>query len=266
MTKRALTALAFAAALCAPLAAHAHRAWMAPSATVLAGDDAYVGIDAASSNTLFHADHNAMRLDNLLITGPDGAKVEPENMLRARYRSTFDVHLTKPGTYRIANAMQGLMARYKLNGEDKNWRGGAAELAGAIPAGATDVRITENANLVETFVTLGAPTPVRATNAGLELVFDTHPNDLVAGETAKFRFILDGRPAANLKVTIAPGGARYRNAGGEVEATTDASGAFSYAWPSAGMWWLNASVRDLPSQVPNARRNVNYSGVFEVLP
>lgn len=266
MTKRALAALAFATALLAPLAAHAHRAWMVPSATVLAGDDAYVGVDAAVSNTLFFADHNAMRIDNLAVTGPDGAKVDAENVTRSRYRSTFDVHLTKPGTYRIANAMQGLNARYKLNGEDKGWRGTAAELATAIPAGATDVRITENASRIETFVTLGAPTPVRPTNAGLELVFDTHPNDSVSGEAGKFRFLLDGRPAANLKVTIAPGGARYRNAGGEVEVTTDARGAFTYTWPSAGMWWINASVRDLPSQVPNAKRSASYSGVLEVLP
>ncbi|HVK80576.1 MAG TPA: DUF4198 domain-containing protein, partial [Verrucomicrobiae bacterium] len=90
--------------------------------------------------------------------------------------------------------------------------------------------------------------------------------DLVAGESAQFRLLLDGRPAANIEVTIAPGNARYRNETGEIKVTTNAQGAFSVTFPNAGMWWVNASVRELPSQIRGATRSANYSGVFEVLP
>lgn len=266
MKHRILTVAAFVTALAAPLAAHAHRAWIAPSAATLSGEDVWVSFDAAMSNTLFYADHNAMRLDGMTITAPDGATVAAENLTRGRYRSTFDLHLTQNGTYRIVNASQGVMARYDLNGESRNWRGPASEYATALPAGASNVRVTENANRIETFVTRGAPTPVAQVGAGLELAPITHPNDLVAGEPARFRFLLDGRPAANLQVTLAPGGARYRNETGETTITTGADGGFSVTWPSAGLWWINASVRDLPSQIAGATRSANYSGVVEVLP
>ena len=268
MKKTTLFVAALLAAIAAPIAAHAHRAWIAPTATVLsgAGEDVWVGFDAAMSNTLFHADHNAMRIDGLVITAPDGSTVAPANVTRNRYRSTFDLQLTQNGTYRIVNANSGVNARYTLNGENRNWRGQASEFATALPAGATNVSVTESANRIETFVTRGAPTPIAQVNTGLALAPITHPNDLVAGEAARFRFLLDGRPAANLEVTIAPGGARYRNDTGEIKITTAADGTFSVTWPNAGMWWINASVRDLPSQVRNATRSVQYSGVVEVLP
>ena len=43
--KKTLAFLALTAALAAPMAAQAHRAWMAPTATVLSGNDAWVGFD-----------------------------------------------------------------------------------------------------------------------------------------------------------------------------------------------------------------------------
>ncbi|MDX2234161.1 MAG: DUF4198 domain-containing protein [Hyphomonadaceae bacterium] len=268
--KRSL--LAFAVALGAvalsPAAATAHRAWLLPSDTVLSGADPWVGVDAAISNTLFHADHNAMRLDAVMITAPDGARVLPENVGQARYRATFDVHLRQPGTYKIANVMQGASARFRIDGEERMWRGAAKDLAAAVPAGATDVRRTESLNRVETFVTRGAPTRTvfALTNAGLELAPITHPNDLAAGETARFRLLLDGRPAGGLKVTVAPGGARYRDDPAETEIAADAEGVIAITWPAAGMYWLNAAQRDLPGAAPGAVRNVQYTAVLQVLP
>jgi hypothetical protein len=251
---------------CAPFAAHAHRAWMLPSATVLSGDDPWISIDAASSNVLFYADHNPMRLDDLVIIAPDGSQAAPQNMLRGRYRSTFDVQLTQAGTYRIANVTRGANARYTVNGEERRWRGQLAELQAALPAGATNVQITETNNRVETFVTRGAPTAIRPTNVGLELIPVTHPSDFVVDEPTRVRLQLDGRPAANVQVTLAPGNQRYRNDTGEFTVTTDAQGVATITWPAAGMWWINASIRDLPSQTPNATRSAAYSGVLEVLP
>jgi uncharacterized GH25 family protein len=41
-------------------------------------------------------------------------------------------------------------------------------------------------------------------NEGLEMVPITHPNDLVAGEPARFRMMLDGKPAGNLEAPSSP--------------------------------------------------------------
>ena len=55
--------------------------------------------------------------------------------MQGQYRTTFDVHLTQSGTYKIANVMNGFMASYTLNGEQMRWRG-AASPGGAFQAGA----------------------------------------------------------------------------------------------------------------------------------
>ena len=123
--KKSLALIAALAALAVPMSAQAHRAWLAPTSTVLSGDEAWVGFDAGMSNGVFIADHAAMRLDGLTITAPDGSTVQPENLHRARYRSSFDLHLTQPGTYKVANVMGGLTATYMENGEQKRWRGAA---------------------------------------------------------------------------------------------------------------------------------------------
>ena len=120
-----------------PISAEAHRIWMLPSATVLSGDDPWVTVDAAVSNDLFYFEHLPMRLDNLLVTAPDGkTAVQPENASTGKYRSTFDLHLTQPGTYRVAVVNQGVFASWKDNGQTKRWRGAADAFAQNVPANA----------------------------------------------------------------------------------------------------------------------------------
>jgi uncharacterized GH25 family protein len=265
--KKSLALLALTAVLAAPMAAQAHRAWMAPAYTVLSGNDGWVSFDAGMSNGVFIPDHNAMRLNGLVITAPDGSAVQAENQMQGRYRSTFDLHLTQNGTYKVANVMNGFMASYTLNGEQKRWRGSAAEFPAALPQGATDVRATRTANRIETFVTLNNPTDTvfAPTNEGLEMVPVTHPNDLVAGEAATFKLLNDGRPAADLDVTVARGGLRYRDNPEESTVKTGADGTFSITWPEAGMYWLNASVRS-EGQGDQPGANAQYVAVVEVLP
>ena len=265
--KKSLAILAALATLALPMSAQAHRAWLAPTSTVLSGTDAWVGFDAGMSNGVFIPDHAAMNLAGLVITAPDGSTAQPENMIRARYRSSFDLHLTQPGTWKIANVMGGVMATYKEDGEEKRWRGQAADLPDAIPAGATDVVATRTSSRIETFVTLGAPTDSVFTNPadGLVLIPVTHPNDLVAGEAATFKLSLDGVAAPNVEVTVARGGARYRDNPEEMTVTTGPDGAFTVTWPEPGMYWLNATVRT-PARGETIAANAQYVAVMEVLP
>ena len=122
---------------------------------------------------------------------------------------------------------------------------------------------------METFVTNGPPndTALKPSNTGLEMVPVTHPNDLYAGEEAKFRLLLDGMPAVGIEVEIVRGGTRYRNAQDEAKATTDADGEFAVTWPEAGMYWLEASSEDDNVTVPGAKsRRLGYIATLEVLP
>ena len=260
--------LALAATL--PIAASAHKAFLVPSTTVLSDpEDAWVTFDASVSNDLFYFNHHALDLDHLVVTGPDGKPVEAENKNTGKWRSTFDVHLTQPGTYRVAIENSGVFAAYvDAKGEKKRWRGSVDKL-GEIPADAKDVQISESQNSVNTFVTLGKPsdTALKPSGHGLEFVPVTAPNDLYAGEAAKFRFLVDGKPAKDLKVTIIAGGTRYRDKQDEIAATTDANGEFSVTWPAPGLYWLSASLdKQKPTIAKAKERRLGYVATLEVLP
>ena len=245
LRNRLLAVAAAGLVLALPLAANAHRGWIVPSFTVLSGDGAWVTVDAAISNELFYADHNPMRLDAVVVTAPDGSVDKIQNALTGKYRSTFDVQLAKPGTYKIGSATSSVMASWTEGGQVKRFRGSPEDFAKQVPADAADLKTIKSFNRNETFVTRDAPTTTvfAPTGKGLELVPVTHPNDLVAGEAATFKFLLDGKPAADLEVTFAPGNSRYRATPGDFKVKTGADGSFKVTFPEAGMYWMNAVAR-----------------------
>jgi uncharacterized GH25 family protein len=252
-----------------PFAASAHKAWLQPSQTVLAGNAPWITVDAAVSNDLFYFNHVPLRLENLAITAPDGSKIEAQNPSTGKYRSVFDVELKQQGTYRIGVVNDYATASWDDNGKPKRWRGTPAAFATEVPKDAKDLKVGQSLSRVETFVTNGSPSDaaLKPAGTGLELVPVTHPNDLFAGEEAKFRLQLDGKPVANVEVEIVRGNTRYRNAQDEIKAKTNASGEFAVTWPEAGMYWLEASSEDAKVTVPGAtQRRLGYVATLEVLP
>jgi len=267
MKRSFVLALAIAAVL--PFSALAHKAWLQPSQTVLAGEKPWITVDAAVSNDLFYFNHVPLRLDKLVITAPDGSAVQPQNPATGKYRSVFDVELAQTGTYRLALVNDGLFANWNENGQRKRWRGNAASFASEVPKDAKDLQVSQSLGRVETFVTNGAPnqTALKPSGRGLELVPVTHPNDLFAGEKATFKLHIDGKPAPGLDVEIVRGGTRYRNAQDELKLTTDAQGNFSVTWPEAGMYWLETTSEDSKTSLPQAKqRRLSYVATLEVLP
>lgn len=264
-TAIAVTALALAAV---PASLEAHRLWMMPSTTVISSADGWVTFDAAASNDVFHADHQPMRVEPAAFA-PDGNAAKVENFATGRFRSTFDLHLTQPGTWKVAMLNDGVGGSYKLGGEEKRLPRGttADKLPGIIPAGATDVKLMQIEGRNEVFVTSGAPTDtvLRATGKGLELVADTHPNDVVTGEEAVFGFTVDGKPAAGLDVLVVRGGKRYRDTVDEQTLKTDAAGKVRVSFAEPGMYWLNASASGQSATIPNAARRMSYTTTLEVL-
>lgn len=264
----ARTALALTLAATAALPAAAHRTWMLPSATVLSGQDPWITVDAAVSNDLFYFEHVPLRLDGLVVLTPDGGEGKAENQATGKYRSTFDVHLDKPGTYKLAIASGGIMAFWEEGGQRKRWRGTAENFAKEVPAGAEKLQVTENYRRMEVFATAGKPTEtvLKPTGKGLELVPVTHPNDLFAGEAATFQFVLDGKPAADLEVSVIPGGIRYRDNLGEMKLKTDKDGKVAVTWPQPGMYWMAAELEDDKTSLKQAaKRRASYNTTLEVL-
>lgn len=264
-----LAIAALGLASCLPLAAQAHRTWLLPSSTVVSGNEPWVTVDAAVSNEVFFFDFVPLRLDGLRVTAPDGQSVQAVNLHTGKYRSSFDLPLQQPGTYKITLLNDGVFATYKLKGEAKRWRGQAAGLAAAIPAGAEELKINQLVGRVETFATAGKPsaTALKPVGNGLEMVPLTHPADLVAGEPGRFQLLLDEQPAANLNVTVVAGGIRYRDKLDESKLTTDAEGKFTVKWKGPGMYWLQAGTADGKVSIAGAtQRRATYAATLEVLP
>lgn len=301
--KPSLKLAALAIALALPPAAQAHRVWLLPSTTVLSGGEDWVTVDAAVSNDLFYFEHMPMRIQGfpqiriqrgggqpqgaqgggdappgpggpmggpmaeLVIVAPDGSAVEAQNRATGRFRSTFDFQVTQKGTYRVAAINDGIFATWKENGQTRRWRGTAETLAKEVPEKADDLRVMHAQGRIETFVTSGKPSMLKPLGKGLELVALTHPNDLFAGETAKFRLDLDGKPAADVKVAVIQGGIRYRQQLGESTVTTDATGHFAVTWAEPGMYWINASIAEEgPAGLRQPRRRASYAATLEVMP
>lgn len=252
----------------APAVSEAARAWLLPSQTVLARSGGWVAFDAAAADDLFSVNQGLLPIDSLAVSAPDGQAVSPQNPFKSRSRSTFDLELRQPGTYRITLADTMVMARWEEDGKPKRWRGTPAEAAANIPANAAKLQVEETLRRVETFVTVGAPTDLKAgSGKGLELVPISHPNDLYRGEAATFRVMLDGKPAADLEVEIIRDGTRYRDDPESLRVKTDRAGEFSVTWPEAGLYWLDVSVEDGNVSVPQAsKRQASYNATLEVLP
>jgi uncharacterized GH25 family protein len=271
-----IAAAAVAATLSTP--ALAHRQWLLPSTTTLAGTSEYVTVDAAVSNDLFYADHVAIDPEQVQVWAPDGSKGMIENPAKGRYRGTFDVKIDKPGTWAIGIERAGVGGSFQVDGE--TWRVGMMRMrpgsapvksvksVAEIPANATEVKLTESVSRNMTYVTAGAPTKTVFTPQSKGLAFDpiTHPSELVSDEEAQFRFLVDGKPAAGVKVTIVPGGKKYRAAEDAQELTTGPDGVRKVTWPVAGMYWVSASVSDnKPSEARATERRMNFTTTLEVV-
>ncbi|MES2114831.1 MAG: DUF4198 domain-containing protein [Pseudomonadota bacterium] len=270
--KRTLAALALASLA---LHAHAHRPWLLPSSTMVDSSDPWVTVDAAISEGLFDIDHQPLKLDGIVATGPDGAAVTLEHAVTGRLRSTFDLKLAKPGTYKVSLVTQMVMASYKdgASGELKRFRGTEQAFAHDVPANAPGLTVTRSYGRLETFVSAGKTdlAVFKPTGVGLELVPLTHPNDMRTGEQARWRFLLDGKPAAGLGFSLVPGGVRYRGTLGEIRLATDANGEAAFTIPAAGMYMVSTSwpavapaAAGQPPQMPT--RRVTYAATVEVLP
>lgn len=270
-------ALAACAVIALTAPARAHNQWLKPSITVLSDTTQSVTVDAAASTIPFQANHAPLNVENVQVIKPDGSTGAIENVARGRYRSTFDVTIDMPGTWRIGTSSSGIGGTFKVDGQD--WRIGrrrgpaanATNLIASIdelPAGATDLDLTETHSRNEFFVTAGTPTDTvhKPTGKGLEFVPQIAPTDLVSDEPAQFQFLLDGQPAAGLKVDVIADGQRYHSETHSQELTTDANGMITVEWPIAGFYWVSAGTEDdKPSDSRAGKRRMTYIATLEVV-
>ena len=91
----------------------------------------------------------------------------------------------------------------------------------------------------------------------------TAPTDLVADEPASLKLLMDGKPAADVEVTVVPADQRFQSELPEQKIKTGADGVFKVTWPRAGYYWINATA-NAAGTIPNATRRASYTATLEV--
>lgn len=266
--------IAMLMALTVSVSAQAHRAWILPASTVLSSDQPWVTFDGAVSNNIFYFDHAPLRAEQVSVLSPTGKSVDVQNAHTGKHRSSFDVQLTEPGTYKVLTASTGLRATWEsADGKRQMWpaRGQtpkAGDFEKAVPKDAKNLTVSQTSRRVETFVTAGAPTEkaLELTNTGFEMKPLTHPNDLFSGESARFQFFYDGEVAEGAKVSVVRGGTRYRDSQDDLELVSDKQGIVEVKWPQAGMYWIEVEYSDDKAKAPATQRQGTYVVTLEVLP
>ncbi|MGJ8656387.1 MAG: DUF4198 domain-containing protein [Akkermansiaceae bacterium] len=249
----------------------AHRSWLLPSTTILSGKSSWVTVDAAISNDLFYANHYAVGIEGMVVTGPEGKPVEILNSKDGRIRTTFDFEVTKQGSYEVESNRRMVFGGWTENGKQEKWRGTQEELEKIDFTGKKEIKLTRYSIRNTTYVTNGQPnlTALIPENKGLELSFvNTHPNDLVTGEKNTFCVVHNGKPAKNITIEILRGNDRYHNDKKAIKLTTDAEGKFSFSVRTAGSYWIEGTTENKGNDYkgnPVSQMDA-FTAVVEVLP
>lgn len=288
MRRQTLLAGVFAG-LTAAGAAFAHTPYLAPS--TFAPDRDYVTVQAAlTEGNFFVPDFPIRGEGDYLAIGPSGETVTLKPAAVLKEAAYIEAPLAKEGTWRVTTGdragratkwakVEGqwrmvrpagsppMRARPAGEGEgDAPARAGPIDEA-AVPAGSQAIQ-SQGFTKAETYVTRGAPSrgALKATGQGFELEPKTHPNEIFAGEPFAFRFLTDGKPAADVKFSVAKAGDAYSEKRYSFNGAAGADGAVSLVLDQPGVYVLEARYpeRSEDPAAPPAARTTTYSLSFEV--
>lgn len=222
--------------------ATAHNRWLLPTHFNLSSDKGeWVMVDATASNETFNVD-KALSIDNLRIVTPAGESTRPSSFYRGHRKTVLDYFIKENGTYKIANTgSQSYMTVFKVDGERQRLWLSKGELAGKLPANATDVKTIQRLARVETYITMNSPSD-NFTSDGrlLELVPVTHPSDIAEDEEVTFKLLFNGKPQKGIEVSILADGVRYRNDPNALTLQTNDQGVIRFTLENAGRYLLIA--------------------------
>lgn len=267
--QRFLKASKFALALSGlslAMGSQAHPMWILPHQFNLSTEQdkgEWVTFDASASHTVFSPD-KGIPLDNARVMSPDGDRQPIGQFLKGPRRSVFDLYLDQNGTYLIKAQRPTLyFTSYKSGKRDtpKRMMANKQVAKARLPKDAREVTTTLIDISTATYVTNNAPSDsvLKPSQKGFEVVFDTHPSDIITGEEVNMVVHLDGKPVAGVEIEITPHGSKYRDERGSIKLTTQADGKVSFVPEAAGPWLFLASLQsELSSPLADSQRSMRY--------
>jgi len=227
-----------------------HPIWILPSTFNVSGDvGEWVTFDVSASHTLFSFDKSVV-LDELQIYSPDGDRNYLGQYYKGHRRSVFDYHISQSGTYRFSVSRPPYyFTSYKSGKREtpKRMMANKQEAQQRLPKNAREVKTMSIDMEASAFVTFNEPTGtvLEPKGKGLELIPQTHPSDIIAGEEVIFLVLMNGEPEEGVEIEMTAGGTRYRDDRNIQTFQTDKQGLVSYTPTQPGPWYISA-VKTVP--------------------
>lgn len=226
--------------------ATAHPTWLLPSHfSVSKAQGSWIAFDYTASHTVFSVDKPASAHE-ATVELPSGATVRPDHILRGKRRSVFDFFFVEPGTHKVVVANRDpIYLTFFTDRRGKEGKVAANKLQrqAKLPRGAKDAKTMAITKHTESYITVMAPTEIKAKNQGFEMVPVTHPADLVEHEAFTMSYRVNGKPVEGLEVTLTREGAQYRDAQNALTAKSDSNGEVQFTVERAGRYLLAANQR-----------------------
>ncbi len=278
--------------------AHAHGRWILPSHSILSGerpevvtfdfsitndifhpDNGYGGIPSEQLELLFTSDDNTSfseltinqrnRWTRLKVTRPDGSIHTTTPIVDFGRKSVAGYTMKQNGTYAIEVAHQPIHYVTYQNAQNKRSRmfGKLTQIKNKLPKGADKIVSSKLTNRVKTYVTRNNVTRsnLKPATSGLDILFETHPNELFIGETASVQIYLHGKPVSEgtvIKITAA--GTRYRNQRNTREFKTDHLGKATIPLSYVGLSLIEVELEQLANHADFTRDKYALSVSIEI--
>lgn len=189
--------IAAAVALLWASAASAHTAYLLPQD--FTPDDGRVTIEGAYA-TQFFTPTIALGGPDFHALAPDGARAPFASLSIVSPRTTVELPVSIPGTYRITTG-EVLGPVTQMVGVDGGWR---ALGTGEVPPEGAALSSLQTVTLAEAYVTRGRPNEEPLDDAVGRLIIRpvTHPNRIARTEGFRVRLMFEGAPFPNMPLVL----------------------------------------------------------------
>jgi uncharacterized GH25 family protein len=250
------------ASLLLAFTATAHTPYLAPASFEPLGG--WVTLDAAFAEKFF-VPEVAFDQSEFKVLQPDGHIVTPKELFLGKTRTAVAHQLEQDGTYKFSTGQRfgAIFRSWQQDGKTHNSRDPKEK----IPAGAKLTAYFQSVTLAETYVSKGAPSQsaLKPTNTGLELMFQSHPNDLYVQSPIKATVLYNGKALAGQKVQVYPANSPEAETKASKELTSDQQGRLNFELDKAGTYVLLTRFRtDAPTGAKAPTYSYSYSAVVEV--
>lgn len=240
-------------------ASAAHSPYLLPNYFDLGKRD-HVSVQASFTENYLVPDV-VMKSDDFHAVLPDGSKTALVPVY-SQDLAVLDVATVADGTYRLSSGLRSGNTRKAALLPDGEWK---FLRDGDTPPAGGKVHEVLSLTRADVYVSRGTPTDkaLAPGGKGLEFHMLTHPNKLLAGGGVKLRVLVDGKPAAGVRITVQKASLDSAQVA-PLEVTSDAEGNAVLPLATAGIYHAMARHRFVVAGAEAKAQSHTYALTLEV--